>query len=269
MIKELIDVLERVCVLNRDDGSVFTVTDRLDAIASLLRGSAYKRVDAAGLFHMYARRPAETLRSPVVLVSSHVDCERGITKCFSRRIDENTLLGTYDNAITNAAIVYLMRSGLLPDDVLIAFTGDEEENSRGAEDVVRFLRRRRLEVRNIVVLDVTSEGWETGADFTVENDFWEEDHGERLIALIRRTGCQWNYVPGDPDDIPDFIPKDRIIPIEAYSDESWDYDEADLPCFSFCLPTKGEMHADAGILARAGSFRRYTEVLGRLLTELR
>ena len=52
---------------------------------------------------------------------------------------------------------------------------------------------------------------------------------------------------------------------EADEDESWEYDEADLPCFSFCLPTRGEMHSDEGILARVASFRRYTEVLERLL----
>ena len=266
---ELMTVLQQLSVLNRGNGKVFTVTDRLDAIASLLRRSGYQRIGAEGLFHIYARRPVEKLDGPVTIVSSHVDCERSITKCFTRVIDDETLLGTFDNMITNAAIVELMLAGRLPDRVLIAFTGDEEEDGRGAKDVIRFIKANGLEVLNIFVLDVTEEGWDSRADFTVENDFWDDSIGKQVIELVMKTGYRWKYVPGDPEDIPHYVPEDHVIPVEAYSDESWDYDEADLSCFSFCLPTKGEMHCDDGIFARTASFRRYTEVLERLLTAIK
>ena len=117
-------------------------------------------------------------------------------------------------------------------------------------------------------LDATEEGWVTEADFTIENDFWDEEFGEEVVKVVRQSGYNWNYVPGEPDEIPGYIPKQRIINVEAYADESWDYDEADIPCFSFCLPTKGEMHCNDGILARKSSFMHYTEVLERLLTNL-
>ena len=260
-----ITVLQKISVLNRDNGTVFTNTERLDAIACLLRGSGYQRMNTGGLVQIYARKPAEELDSSVVIVSSHVDCEHHITKCFTQLIDADTMLGTFDNAITNAAILHLMLKGNLPDHVLVAFTGDEERTEQGAKDVISFIRENSLKVRNIFVLDVTGEGWNTGSDFTVENDFWDERYGEKVIDLVKHTGYLWNYVPGDPDDIPDYIPKNQIIPYEADEDESWEYDEADLPCFSFCLPTRGEMHSDEGILARVASFRRYTEVLERLL----
>ena len=127
----LFDVLECVSVLNRDNGIMFTNTDRLDAIASLLRNSAYKRVKTEGLFHLYSVKSIDEINESVIIVSTHVDCERSITKCFFSRIDQYMMLGTFDNAITNAAIVYNMLQGKLPENVLIAFTGDEEEGGRG------------------------------------------------------------------------------------------------------------------------------------------
>ena len=265
---ELTSVLKALSVLNRDNGRTFTVTDRLDAINSLLTDSPYTRVNEDGLFHMYSRKQISMIHDPVILVSSHVDCERGITRCFTEGLDDKTLLGTFDNAITNSAIVHLMIAGLLPDNVLIAFTGDEEEDGKGAKDVAGFLKRTRLKVRNIFVLDVTSEGWDTESDFTVENDFWNDDFGKMVIDVILKTGRSWRFVPGDPLNIPNYIPRHNVIQIEAYSDESWEYDEADIPCFSFCLPSKGDMHDNAGILVREASFRNYTDTLGKLLTEL-
>ena len=264
-MNDLMFVLEKVTVLNRDNSYIFTNTERLDAIASLLCGSAYKRIETDGLFHLYSRKPVSEIDEPVVIVSSHVDCERHITKCFAAKKEDNILLGTFDNAITNAAIVYLMLLGSLPENVLVAFTGDEEENSRGAKDICRFIQKNDLDILNIFVLDVTEEGWKTEADFTVENDFWDEEFGEKVIELANQTGYPWNYVPGEPDDIPEYIPKERIIHVEAYEDESWEYDEADISCFSFCLPSKGNMHSDTGIFIRESSFRRYTEVLGKIL----
>ena len=265
---DLMSILQALSVPNRDNGRAFTNTERLDAIAELLRDSPYKRVDADGLFHMYARVPIDAIDGPVVIVSTHVDCEYHITRCFAKQVDDDILLGTFDNSITNASAVYLMLVDILPDNVLFAFTGDEEEGSRGAKDVARFVKKNDLDVLNVYVLDVTEVGWKREADFTVENDFWDEDFGKRVVGLARDTGYRWRYVPAYLDDIPSYVPRDRIKMTEAYEDESWEYDERDLLCFSLCLPTKGDMHCDDGILARTVSFCRYTEVLGRMLKEL-
>ena len=264
-MNDLMSVLEKLTVLNRDNSYLFTNTERLDAIASLLCASPYKKTEAHGLYHLYSRKPVSEIDVPVIIVSTHVDCERHITKCFTTRKENGNLLGTFDNAITNAAIVYLMLLGNLPENVLVAFTGDEEESGRGAKDICRFIQKNDLDVLNVFVLDVTEEGWKTEADFTVENDFWDDDVGKKVVELANQTGYSWNYVPGDPDDIPEYIPKEGIIDVEAYEDESWEYDEADLSCFSLCLPSNGDMHSNAGILVRESSFRRYTEVLEKML----
>ena len=47
---ELIDVLNAVCVINKDNSRKFMETERIDAITSLLWNSKYRRVNPDGLF---------------------------------------------------------------------------------------------------------------------------------------------------------------------------------------------------------------------------
>ena len=235
---DLLSLLSAVTVLNRDDGERFLVTDRLDAVSSLLAGSRFRRVEAPGLFHLYAERdPAMLTGRSVIVVSSHVDCEAGITGCFSREEGKDTLLGTYDNAITNAAIVWLMLSDRLRDDVIVAFTGDEEAGCAGTADLARFLRER-------------------------------QDFGKKIVFAAEGFPWTWRFVPSDPARVPAFVRKDNLISAEATEDESWCYDEHGINCCSVCLPVRGPMHSDRGVKARKASLFHYTEALGRLL-ELR
>ena len=108
----------------------------------------------------------------MIIISSHVDCEHKITDCFSEVCDtDNSLIkGTYDNLLTNASIVSLMLEGELPENVLIAFTGDEEVGSKGARKLTKYLKKNSIEIKCAIVLDVTDMGWKEAADFTVEND---------------------------------------------------------------------------------------------------
>ena len=262
-------VLERVMRLCRDNGRRFTRTDRLDEIQRLLWDSQYRRVNPQGLFHLYAKRSIEEIEGPVVLVSSHVDCENGITRCFCEDAGNGLLRGTFDNAATNAAILSLMLEGSLPEAVVVSFTGDEEADSHGVIETVRFLQSKQLGIDMAVVLDVTDMGWNEGARFTIENNFWDEAHGRRVIELARQSAVEWRFVPEDTDDIPTYVPSDRVIHIEAEADESWELDELDVPCFSLCLPVKGDMHSDSGVLALKDSFTNYCAAIKTVLSGIR
>ena len=231
-----IDLLKGINVLCRDNGKVFTDTQRLEVISENLRGSGYASV-SGNLFRLYSKKPIEDFEGKLLLISSHVDCERSITECFSREETDEILKGTYDNSITNAAILALMMEGKLPEQVVVAFTGDEEEDSRGAAEVTNYLRKKNKKFR-AVTLDVTDVGWNEDVDFTIENNFWGKKMGKLVCNIANDSGYPWLFVPEDPDDVPDYIPPDRIYPEEAEADESWEYDEHDVKCFSLCLPCK-------------------------------
>lgn len=263
----VLSVLKRIMRLCRDDGEKFTVTDRLDEIRQVLSGSPYWLVNRDGLFHLYAAHPIEEIKGPVLLVSTHADCEANITKCFCEDIGNGFLKGTFDNAATNAAILSLMLEGSLPDNVLVAFTGDEERNSEGALETVEYLRLIGLTVEMAVVLDVTYTGWDEGADFTVENNFWQGIQGRRVIEKVKLLNAKWRFVPEDLNDVPAYVPPELVASEEADEDESWKYDETGVPCFSLCLPVKGSMHSNAGVLARKDSLAKYCAALKAILAD--
>ena len=264
-IPDLFAVLDRIMRLCRDDGRKFVDTARLDEIQRLVWNSRYRRVNPQGLFHLYAPRPLDRGNGPVVLVTSHVDCAEGISRCFCEAAGDDLLRGTFDNAATNAVAVSLMLAGALPDNVLVAFTGDEEEDSRGVGQAVRFLRSGGIDIDLAVVLDVTDMGWDERAEFTIENNFWDAARGRKVIERIGRLESEWRFVPEDPEDVPTYVPPERVIRQEAEPDESWDLDELDVRCFSLCIPVRGDMHCDRGVLARRASFAAYGAALEAVL----
>ncbi len=266
MSMDLINVLSEIALLNKDDGERFTVTDRIDRISMLLKESNYKLAESGDLFRLYSKKPIEDMKmKPVIVVSTHIDCQSKITKCFSESVDTGMLRGTYDNLATNAAILSLMHSDSLPENVVVAFTGDEERKSRGAKALVKFLKKNDIAVRHIFVLDVTDCGWNEECDFTIENNFWHDDYGKSIVSFAANSDFKWRFVPSDPNDVPSFVPKQNTIYVEAEPDESWEYDEKNMNCCSICVPVKGEMHSNEGVLMREEGYRNYTEGLRRLL----
>lgn len=164
-------------------------------------------------------------------------------------------------------ILYLMTKGTLPDNVLGAFTGDEEENCTGAKYLIKYLNSKNKKIKTIVVLDVTDMDWDEKADFTIENNFWIEIIGKRVIDIADQMHYMWIFVPENIDEIPEYIASDNVI-FEAEEDESWFYDEKEQCCFSFCLPLKGEMYSNRDVLVLKKAFENYTDSLAILLNEL-
>ena len=260
-------LLTQINVLNYDNGKKFTRTDRLDAICELLWNSSYRRINANGLFHLYSKVPLSELPDELIVISSHVDCQRQITKCFSKDYDDDLMQGTFDNSLTNAMTVSLMLEDALAMNVVVAFTGDEEEDSTGAADVAAFFRNLHKKIK-VIVLDVTDMGWREGCAFTIENNFWSDTTGKVVSRLSAETGYPWRFVPSDPYEIPAYIPNKYVIGQEAEPDESWEYDEHKVECFSLCIPIKGDMHSDDGVFVRKNSLAPYMEILSLLCSEI-
>ena len=244
---QLFEILSAVTVDCKDDGKEFVVSDRIAVIERLLQGSAYKLVAREPLALLFAKRvPQEGEK--MLLVSSHIDCV--YDNCFCA--DEGDCLrGTFDNSFTNAALLWNMLHDRLPDNVVVAFTGNEEGDSQGAVQTVVALGRMGCEVASALVLDVTNEGWESGASFTLENDLGIDIlTGYNIISALEKYDGRFAF-------------KHNALP-----DESWDYADYGIPSLTLCVPVGGELHGDAGVMLRKESALEYCNVLSLLASLL-
>ena len=245
---ELKTIVNQVTVDCKDNGRNFTVTDRIQVIESLLENTDYQLLHKGSLCYIYGKKPVKN--QSVILISSHIDCV--YEHLFCREYEDLQMLsGTFDNSLTNACVIYDMIQGKLNDNVVIAFTGDEEENAGGVKEVVRQFRKWNTPIALAIVLDITEEGWKEKKHFTVENDLGIDIMtGSRIIELLE------NY-----HDVYGFVH-------DSEPDESYDYDEEDIPCFSLCIPSHGDMHSEEGVDIRTDSLSSYCTVLSELANSL-
>ena len=256
-------MLDHVNVASRDDGRRFVDTTRLDAIDRVLRkaGAPWALQASGPLFRLYGRSgsPGPVTAHPV-LISSHADSEYA-THHHSLLAGGQELLGTFDNSITNAAVLGLMLDDRLPHDAVVAFTGDEENESRGAVDVLTHLRGTGRDPRAVIVLDVTDDRF-YGRPFTVENWF---ANGSSLpptepAFLAHVLGALDGNVPTVHHD-------------DAWQDESWTYEEHDVHVVSLCVPVGPAdpenprpdwMHSEEGVRVDTVLLPAYADALARL-----
>lgn len=237
--------LSKIALPCRDDGAKFTDTRRLDAIAACV-GEKWRLLVDGALCRIYARDDFDS-KAPAVVVSSHVDMVA--SRCYAEYGD-GLWRGSFDNLITNAAVVACMKQDLFGSNILVAFTGDEEEDSKGADEVVCSLRRRGVKICFVIVTDVTEVGWDEGKHFTIENIF--PDDGQPVADLLSRWLPRVSYIDSHP----------KVV-VEGECDEAWQYDEHDLKCCSLCLPCRGDMHSEEGVEVRSISVAIYADVLRR------
>ena len=278
MTEHEFELLKKINVISRDNGKEFTHTKRLGAIKKAAANTEYRLIAEKPLFHLYAKDGLENIGDNIVVISSHADCVKSITEFFTEK-EENLLKGTFDNSITNTAALLLMEKGSLPSNIVFAFTGDEERNSLGAKALTEFLHSKG-KYFFAVVLDVTYEGYAQNMPFTVENDFWYGakpkygDCGKTVISAADKASEYWGFVAASRIIVPEYIPaRCKLVDeygdlIESACDESWLYDEYDVPCFSLCLPTCGSMHSNAGLIAKEESFGIYVKALENIAEDI-
>ena len=238
--KDFFDILQTVTVDCKDNGERFTVTDRVAVIEHLLGKSAYRLIARQPLALLYAKRELRG-GDRVLLISSHIDCMHGCCFCND---GGDALRGTFDNSFTNAAVLWNMLADSLPDNAVVAFTGNEESDSQGAVQTVVALGQMGVEVSAALVLDVTNEGWESGALFTLENDLGIDIlTGYNILSSLEQYDGRFAF-------------KHNALP-----DEAWDYADYGIPSLTLCVPVSGDLHGDAGVLLRKESALEYCRVL--------
>lgn len=241
---ERIELLNKVAnTINHDSNGMFVQgeTERLDLIGELLKGTDYK-LTVTGLCHMYSKLPIDEMTAPITIISSHIDTHRNITEPFSERATEKKMRGTYDNSITNAAVISLMLENRLPDNVVVAFTGNEEYGMQGARAVSKYLKARKIDAK-VIVIDVTEEGWDEKSDYSFENSCNNSDWTAQIRTKLGATAFK-SHIEGNNED-----------------DETCEYSSEGFECFSLCIPTKGHMHSNKGLKARIKTFNNYIECL--------
>ena len=240
---EINSLLKMVTVDCKDDGTTFQVTDRIEVIKEYLKTTSYQLIAEENLFLLYGKLVPQA-GTPVVLVSSHIDCV--YKRCFCTE-ESDTYHGTFDNSYTNAALLHEMMHDHLPDNVLIAFTGDEEHDSAGVIAVNLHLTRQQTPIHFALVLDVTNAGWEKQHFFAIENDMGVDLlTAHRIIETIRPYEGKYTFLH------------------DAEPDETWDYDEYGIPCMTLSVPVGGNMHGEEGVSVRKTSFPVYCDVLSSL-----
>lgn len=244
---DFIELLKAVTVDCKDDSENFVVSDRVAVVEKLLSGSAYKIIAREPLSLIYAKCELSAGDS-VVLVSSHIDSVYDFCFCDD---EGDSLRGTFDNSIGNAAILWLMLHGLLPDNVVVAFTGDEERNSQGAVQTVLALGRMQCEIKFALVLDVTNTGYESGAHFALENDLGIDIFtAHKIIDAVKSTGLEYAYEHN------------------AEPDESWDYNDYGIPALSVCAVVNGSIHGNEGVLLQKCALLSYCKSVLYVLNSL-
>ncbi len=231
----MLNILKRVNIHSKDNGLEFIVKDRRNEIIKILEGSDWSQVIDDGFLLIYNNR-YDSSNENTILISCHIDSVFNEGDYFIKESDDGKITGTLDNTGSIAILLDTMLSGKLPINVFVSFTGDEEEDSRGAILTAEYLRDEKPEVWErlgvVITLDVSNKNEDR--DLSIENFFIEEEPGnastlsfndpEEFITYISRILDSENITYG-------ILRDDETLP-----DESWDYEEFDLNVFSLCLP---------------------------------
>lgn len=262
-----LELLKKLNVPCRSTSDRFYVCDRLEVIKQTLSGSAYSLIEEAPLFLLYAKKPLDELSDNLVVVSSHVDCVSTITNFFADLVSKDTIYGTFDNSITNTSAIINMLEGALPDNVVFAFTGDEERGSAGARKLTRYLERNDKKAF-VIVLDVTYSGYDEGYYFSIENDFIDDNsaQGDAIVKGAYMASENWCFATPDPLEPSSAIPRKHYLLDDDGQIEISDVDESytyadELDCFSLCIPVDGNMHSNRGCTTRTICFDTYNKAL--------
>lgn len=232
-----------------DDGRKFTDARRRQAVIALAgRAKLFRPVldDGFSLVYGGAIDPERT----VVLLSCHIDHPFKAAELFLKA-GKGGLTGTLDNSVCAGLLLDLLRRGELPDNVLAAFTGNEERGMRGAKALIAHLRRGALKkyaagLGAVLTLDVTPDN--AAMPVSLENVAPNKRLRARLGFENPAAAAAWVGARLKAAGVP------YGTLLKALPDESFAYAAAGLSALSFGLPVapragrgKADVHDPAGV----------------------
>ena len=266
------DILEEIALparSNKQQG--FKVTDKLEKIDEVLQreGSPFHLIKKTNHAWIFGQEAMEWDKK-ALLVSSHADIVKDIQHPFSE-LDEEThyFKGTYDNLGTNGACVDLMLNHEIPRNVYFAFTAEEESGKNtGAEFSYAYTRNRTGQAPDVIVLDVTDEGYDNDRLFTIEGLTapTEKDRTHFLNTIYQIEGEKQSFevVRMYKKDDNSFLPYSYRSKELTAADESYFYAKQNCLSFSMDLPTDGPMHSDSGLYTKEATMYGYCASLAQM-----
>lgn len=238
-----IEIMKALCVPSYSNSNGFTEDEKRAVMRDLLKDSGYTEHEGT-LTSVWTKSDNIT-----TLVSTHIDMVRAITKPFAE-LNDGIYFGTWDNLITNSAIVSLMMNGGFADNVALAFDGEEESCSfAGLKEAIQYFEDKQILLKHIITTDVTHEAFDTDCVASIENMNAYDDEAEDMLSKAYRVFGDNYYFPqfGAPD--------------EAYLLKRLD---AHIPGFSCCIPSSGPMHSNAGMTVKEDVYVGYRTGLAKI-----
>lgn len=257
-------ILERLAVTSRSNKCKIIDYTRLNVIRDELKGSLYQETQG-DLCSIWSKVPIHQLKDKdIILVSSHVDIVDDMTQCFSILQKDGFYKGTYDNEGTNAAITILMRENDIPENVVFAFTGEEERcTCAGAINALKILYENVNSI-SCIALDVTYEGYRSNQLMSLENMSPSEkdpvawmDKTFADILMTEPESKTFCFIRKEDTVVPSTAPLEYIENAYAMFDEATAYAHYGLPSMSLCLPCNGPMHSNSGVEVKQPVFEGY------------
>lgn len=259
----MLEILRQINIKCEDDAKGFKDSEKIGRIDKILKKTKYRRIHDGHLTKIYSQlHIREIAGKSLVLVSSHIDT---VYKNFYEMEGRDVVTGTLDNSITNAILIDLLVRNDLPENVTVAFTGNEEKESLGVDETISFLHSAKARAGIVVSLDITNRGYRNHG-YTVENYFVKKGMGK---AFYRKKQLK-NYLV-------ELLEKKKVKTIHHVSadpDDTWQFDEHNLNCFTLCLPSRNIaehddwMHDDMGVIVKKSALKEFSQALLKLLRRL-
>ncbi len=259
----MLEILKQINIKCEDDSKGFKDTEKIGRIDKLMRKTKFRMIHDGKLTKLYSRHHVKNLSGKsFVIVSSHIDT---VYKNFYSMEGRDVVTGTLDNSITNAVLIDLLIRYDIPENVIVAFTGNEEKESLGVDETIEFLHGIKAGAAIVASLDVTNRGYRNHG-YTVENYFVKKGKGR---TFLRKKQLK-NYLV----EILERKKTKTIHPVSADPDDTWQFDEHNLNCFSFCIPVRniaehGDwMHDDMGVIVKKSALKDFESGLLKLMKGL-
>lgn len=238
-----IEIMKALCVPSYSNSNGFTEDEKRIVMRDLLKDSGYTEHEGT-LTSVWTKGDNIT-----TLVSTHIDMVHAITQPFAE-LNDGIYTGTWDNLITNSVIVSLMMNNDFSNNVALAFDGEEESCSfAGLKEAIDYFENKGILLQHVITTDVTHEAYDTNCAVSIENMNCNETENEDMLSKIYR-------VFGDGFYFPQFGAPDEAYLLKRLSRH--------IPGFSYCIPSSGPMHSNAGMTVKEDVYNRYRAGLAKI-----